>query len=85
MIIGDDVWIGDNAVIVGPISIGRGAIVGANSVVRHDVPGRTIAAGVPARLIKQFNSETCRWERTSVSAPQHDPAITDEQFRESRA
>src|SRR5882757_10488559 len=50
--IGDHVWIGDNAVIVGPITIGRGSIVGANSVVRADGPEFTMVGGIPARALK---------------------------------
>lgn len=65
--IGDDVWIGDNAVIVGPVSIGRGSIIGANSVVRRDIPERTIAAGAPARVIKQFNELNGKWENIASS------------------
>ena len=62
MIIGDDVWIGDNAVIVGPVTIGRGSIIGANSVVRRNIPERTMAAGAPSRAIKRFSESTGQWE-----------------------
>ncbi len=51
--IGDNVWIGSNATILQGITIGNGAIVGANSVVTHDVPENTIVAGVPARIIRK--------------------------------
>lgn len=85
MIIGDDVWIGDNAVIIGPVSIGRGSIIGANSVVRRDVPDQTIAAGVPARPIKQFENATSQWERICADGPQGNALTPDEQFRDSRA
>ena len=61
--IGDHVWIGDNVVIVGPISIGRGSIVGANSVVRADVPEFTMVGGIPARAIKRFEQATSQWEK----------------------
>jgi acetyltransferase-like isoleucine patch superfamily enzyme len=61
--IGENVWIGDNVVIVGPISIGRGSIIGANSVVRATVPDHTIVAGAPARVIKRFNAPAGRWEK----------------------
>jgi acetyltransferase-like isoleucine patch superfamily enzyme len=61
--IGDNVWIGDNVVIVGPVSIGCGSIIGANSVVQQDVPPRTIAVGVPARPIKRFEEQRSRWEK----------------------
>ena len=63
VIICDDVWIGDNVVIIGAVTIGRGSIIGANSVVRRDIPDRTIAGGVPARVIKRFNQTTFQWER----------------------
>lgn len=46
--VGDDVWIGANAVLLPDISIGRGAIVGAGAVVTHDVEEWAIVAGVPA-------------------------------------
>jgi len=61
--IGDNVWIGDNVVIVGPVSIGVGSIIGANSVVKRNIPPRTIAAGIPAKIIKRFDGETGQWER----------------------
>ena len=66
--IGDDVWIGDNTVIIGPASIGRGSIIGANSVVRGDIPDRTIAAGAPARVVKRFNETIGQWESVGDSA-----------------
>jgi acetyltransferase-like isoleucine patch superfamily enzyme len=49
--IGDDVWIGANAVILDGARIGRGAIIGAGSVVSGSVPEYEIWAGVPARKI----------------------------------
>ncbi|WP_277422331.1 acyltransferase [Minwuia thermotolerans] len=48
----DDVWIGTGAVITKGVTIGRGAIIGANSVVTRDVPAYAIAAGVPAMVVK---------------------------------
>lgn len=63
VIIGSNVWLGDNVVIVGPVIIGSGAIIGANSVVKRDVPANTIAAGAPLRLLKQFNFERGAWDR----------------------
>lgn len=52
IIIEDNVWIGDKVAILGGVHIGYGAIIAANSVVTHDVPSKTIVAGVPAREIK---------------------------------
>ncbi len=45
-------WIGHGAVICPGVTIGRNAVVGANSVVREDVPDHCVAAGVPARIIR---------------------------------
>jgi acetyltransferase-like isoleucine patch superfamily enzyme len=50
--IGDDVWLGANAVVLRGVRIGRGAIVGANSVVTRDVPDYAIVGGVPARVLR---------------------------------
>lgn len=47
-------WIGSNAVICPGVTIGEGAVVGANSVVNRDVPDFSVAAGAPARVIKSF-------------------------------
>lgn len=54
IVIGNNVWIGEKAVILGNVTIGDGAIIAANSVVTHDVPAYSIAAGVPAKIIKQL-------------------------------
>jgi virginiamycin A acetyltransferase len=52
IIIGNDVWIGTGAIILAGVKIGDGAVLGAGSVVTHDVPAYAIVAGVPARVIK---------------------------------
>ena len=57
-VIGSDVWIGQNAVILPGVHIGDGAIIGANSVVGKDVEPYTIVAGNPARALrKRFDDE----------------------------
>lgn len=57
--IGSDVWIGCNATILRGCKIGDGAIVGANSLVKKDVPPYAIVAGCPARIIKyRFDPNT---------------------------
>ncbi len=57
-VIGNDVWIGQNATILPGVHIGDGAIIGANSVVGSDVPPYTVAAGNPVREIRQrFDDE----------------------------
>jgi acetyltransferase-like isoleucine patch superfamily enzyme len=50
--IGNDVWIGANAVILKGVRINDGAIIGAGSVVNRDVPADTVVAGVPAKKIR---------------------------------
>ena len=54
VVIEENVWIGEMACIMPGVTIGRGSIVGANSVITHDVPPYTMAAGCPARVVKQF-------------------------------
>ena len=57
-VIGNDVWIGQNAVILPGVHIGDGAIIGANSVVGSDVEPYTIVVGDPARVLrKRFDDE----------------------------
>ena len=51
VVTGNDVWIGHNAVIMGGVSLGDGAVVGAGAVVTHDVQPYEIVGGVPARRI----------------------------------
>lgn len=59
--IGNDVWIGYEAVILSGVTIGDGAIVGARAVVTKDVPPYTIVGGVPARSIRRrFDEETIK-------------------------
>lgn len=50
--IGNDVWIGSNVTVTPGVSIGDGAIIGAGAVVTRDVAKNTIAAGVPAKYIR---------------------------------
>jgi acetyltransferase-like isoleucine patch superfamily enzyme len=63
VIIEDNVWIGDNVVIVGPARIGAGSIVAANSVVKGDIPPAMMIAGAPAKPIKRFDSELKIWRK----------------------
>jgi serine O-acetyltransferase len=52
-VIEDDVQIGVGAKVLGPVRVGRGAIVGANAVVLHDVPPGAVVAGIPARILRR--------------------------------
>ncbi len=59
IVIGSDVWIGYEAVILSGVTIGDGAVVGARAVVTKDVPPYTVVGGVPARPIKKrFDEQT---------------------------
>lgn len=53
--IGDDVWIGQRAIILPGITIGDGAIVAAGSIVTKDIPARTVVGGNPAKILKTRN------------------------------
>lgn len=57
IVIGNDVWIGYEAVILAGVTIGDGAVIGARAVVTKDVPPYTIVGGVPARPIKKRFSD----------------------------
>lgn len=52
IVLGDDVWIGQNALVLSGVQIGQGAVVAAGAVVSNDVPPYAIVGGVPAKVIK---------------------------------
>lgn len=52
-ILGDDVYVGAGAKILGPIKIGSNVVIGANAVVLNDIPDNCVAVGVPAKIIKK--------------------------------
>lgn len=61
IVVGNDVWIGYQAVVLSGVKIGDGAIIGARAVVTKDVPPYTIVGGVPAGPIrKRFDDDTIR-------------------------
>lgn len=61
IVIGNDVWIGYEAVIMAGVTIGDGAIIGTRAVVTKDVPPYTIVGGVPAKPLRQrFDDETVK-------------------------
>ena len=83
-IVGNDVWIGQNAVILPGVHIGDGAIIGANSVVGSDIPPYTIVVGNPARETrKRFDDELIRlllafkwWDKSIEAINQLIPLLT---------
>jgi acetyltransferase-like isoleucine patch superfamily enzyme len=52
--IGDNCWFGANCVVTSGVTIGERCVIGANSVVTSDIPPRTIAAGAPAKVIREI-------------------------------
>jgi acetyltransferase-like isoleucine patch superfamily enzyme len=63
VIIEDEVWIGNGACILPNVTIGKHSIIGSNAVVTKDIPPYCVAAGVPAKIIKQYNPQTEKWEK----------------------
>ena len=60
--IDDGVWIGNSAIILPNVKIGKKAIVAAGAVVTKNVPEYSMVAGVPAQIIKRYSFEKERWE-----------------------
>ena len=55
VVIEEDVFIGFNVVIAKPVTIGKGSIIGANSVITKDISPGSVVTGAPAKVIKRFN------------------------------
>lgn len=56
VIIGDDVWIGANAVVLPGVTIGKHCVIAAGAVVTKDVPDHSVVGGVPAKILKTLSS-----------------------------
>lgn len=56
IVIGQGCYLGSGVIVVGPVTIGDYAVVGAGSVVTHDVPARAFVGGVPAKLIRMIDA-----------------------------
>jgi acetyltransferase-like isoleucine patch superfamily enzyme len=63
--IGDGSFIGFGSVILPNVRIGKGAVIGANSVVTRDVPDHAVAAGAPAVILKRYDSLTRTWVKAT--------------------
>ena len=61
--IGDNVWLGGGAIVCPGVSIGEDSVVGAGAVVTKDLPAGVVAAGVPARVLREIGA------RDAVSVP----------------
>lgn len=58
------VWLGQRVCVLPGVTIGAHSIIGANSVVTHDIPPYSIAVGAPARVVKVWNHNTKKWVST---------------------
>ena len=73
--IGDNVWCGANVVVTSGVTIGERCVIGANSVVTRDIPAFSVAAGIPARVLRPIDYPrpgqhmTIRWNERSSSLP----------------
>ncbi len=59
----DEVWLGENVCVLPGVTIGKHSVVGANSVVSRNIPPYSVAVGAPAKVIKQYNHESKKWEK----------------------
>lgn len=63
--IGEGTWLGEGVCVIGA-KIGKGCVIGANAVVTKDIPDYSVAVGIPAKVIKKYNSDTKRWEKLEL-------------------
>jgi acetyltransferase-like isoleucine patch superfamily enzyme len=80
VVLGDNVWIGDSAIVCKGVSIGENSVIGAGSVVASDVPPNCIAAGNPARVIKMLDPSRDLIKRESLFARDMTYAAWIDQF-----
>ena len=59
--IGNKVWLGEGVTVLAGVTIGEGSIIGAGAVVTSSIAPNSIATGVPAKVIKQYNFQQKRW------------------------
>ena len=59
--IGNDCWIGGNAVICPGVKIGNGVVIGAGSVVTHDIPDNVVAAGNPCKVLREITDDDLKY------------------------
>lgn len=68
IIIGNNVWIGDKVTILGGVSIGDNVIIGAGSIVTHDISGNCMVAGSPAKVVKRLGNDVTNGEDNEDNA-----------------
>jgi len=64
--IGRNVWLGDGVCVLAGATIGDGAIIGANSIVRGPIPPATIAVGAPARVVRHWDQALQQWVKPTL-------------------
>lgn len=65
--IGDDVWIGANVVVLPGVTIGNGSVIGAGSVVTHDIPDHVVAVGTPCRVLREITDHDRDYYRKEMT------------------
>jgi acetyltransferase-like isoleucine patch superfamily enzyme len=69
IIIQDDVYVGENAIVLGGTTIGEGSIIGAGSVLRKSVPAGSVVMGNPAKVVAKVDDLIRFWEAESMQFP----------------
>lgn len=72
VIIEDGAWIGANVTICSGVTIGKNSVIGANSVVTKDIPNYSVAVGVPAKIIKKYDTKTKTWKKLKATSRNQD-------------
>ena len=64
--IGDDCWIGTNAVVLPGTTLGDHCVVGANSVVSGNIPSYSVITGIPGKIVKKYDTKSEKWKKTNL-------------------
>ena len=67
----DDVWFGANVTVCGGVTIGDNCVIGAGSVVTHDIPAGSLAAGVPCKVIRPITEADSMVHKPEILADNH--------------
>jgi acetyltransferase-like isoleucine patch superfamily enzyme len=73
--VGDNVFIGNRAIIMPNVTIGNNVIIGAGSIVTKSVPSGSVAAGIPARVIKSFDEYKAKALQNAIYIYSQDPEL----------
>lgn len=90
IVIGEDCWLGGNVIVLPGVTIGRGTTIGAGSVVTKDIPSFVVAAGNPARVLREIDvSEAQKAEAKVLTGraprlPHRPPCIENEDMMSTR-